>query len=442
MPLGAGSPHASAGEMEMADNGYVLLRHREIPDLDSLEVYRKHGGFQALEKAVTRMKPAEVTEVVKASGLRGRGGAGFPTGLKWAFMDNQIWPHYVVANADESEPGTFKDREIMEGNPYQFLEGVAICAYAVQAHLAYVYLRGEFWQIAERLDSHLAAMEAAGLLGERLFGSDYSLRIRTHLGAGAYICGEETAMLESLEGKLGQPRLRPPFPATFGLYGKPTVVNNVETLTNVPRIIEFGADWYRSMGTEKSPGPKIFSLSGCINKPGNYELPLGTTFRHLIFECGGGVPEGNSVKAIMSAGASSSLIVANDQALDTPMDYESVPNVGGQLGSASVIVIDSSVSIPWLINKTVHFFRHESCGKCTPCREGTFWMGHLTQRILDGTAKPEDVDLLYDVGGQMRGKCLCALGEFSIEAPRSSIERFRSEFDLAPSQPKTAVDQG
>ena len=406
----------------------VLLRHREIPDLDNLDVYRQNGGFEALEQVVKDLSPGNVTEIVKASGLRGRGGAGFPTGLKWTFIDNKNWPHYVVANADESEPGTFKDREIMEKNPYQFLEGVAICAYAIQANEAYIYLRGEFWQIAACLDQHIAAMEAAGLLGDHLFGTEYSLRIFTHLGAGAYICGEETALLESIEGKLGQPRLRPPFPPAFGLFGKPTVVNNVETLTNVPLIISRGVDWYRTMGTEKSPGPKVFSLSGCVQRPGNYELPLGTTFRELIFEHGGGVPDGRQIKAIMAAGASSALIVANDEALDTPMDYESVPNVGGQLGSASVIVIDDSVDIPWLINKTIHFFRHESCGKCTPCREGTFWMSHLTERITNGNASIEDVNLLKDVAGQIKGKCLCALGEFSIEAVLSGIERFEEDF--------------
>jgi NADH-quinone oxidoreductase subunit F len=416
---------------EQSHPEYVLLRHRDIPDLDNLEVYRQHGGFDAWQKAVTSIKPDDVTTVVKASGLRGRGGAGFPTGVKWSFIDNKNWPHYVVANADESEPGTFKDREIMERNPFQFLEGVAICAYAIQAHIAYVYLRGEFWQIAATLDRQIAAMRAAGFLGENLFGTDYSLDIYTHLGAGAYICGEETAMLESIEGKLGQPRLRPPFPPSYGVFGKPTVVNNVETLTNVPMIITRGADWYHTIGTPKSPGPKIFSLSGCVNRPGNYELPLGTTFRELIFEHGGGIPDGRNVKAIMAAGASSSLIVANEAALDTPMDYESVPNVGAQLGSASVIVIDDSVGIDWLINKTIHFFRHESCGKCTPCREGTFWMMHLTDRIVSGKADWSDVELLQEVADQIKGKCLCALGDFSTEAVLSGIERFKIDFEKA-----------
>ncbi len=408
---------------------YILLRHRDIPNIKNLEVYQAHGGFEAFRKVVTEMQPDEVTEEVKKSGLRGRGGAGFPTGLKWAFMDKRSWPHYVVANGDESEPGTFKDREIMENNPFQFLEGLAIASYAVGAQRAYVYLRGEFWHIAKWLDQKIAEMEAAGLLGDNLFGTDYSLRIYTHLGAGAYICGEETALLESLEGKRGQPRLRPPFPPSYGLYGKPTVINNVETLTNVPMILARGADWYRSFGTEKSPGVKIFSLSGRVNKPGNYELPLGTTFRELIFEHGGGILDGKQIKAIMPAGASSSLLPATDEVLDTPMDYESVPKVGGMLGSASVIVLDETVSIAWLVKKTVNFFRHESCGKCTPCREGTYWMERLTERIAAGQATPEDVETLYDVAKRIQGKPFCALGDFSTMAVVTGIERFREDFD-------------
>ncbi|MFC1922486.1 NADH-quinone oxidoreductase subunit NuoF [Chloroflexota bacterium] len=421
-------------------NELILLRHRVIPDLNRLEVYRQNDGFDTFRKAVTEMNPYDVTQVVKASGLRGRGGAGFPTGLKWTFVDNENWPHYVVPNADESEPGTFKDREIMEGNPFQFLEGIALAAFAIQANEAYIYLRGEFWQIAETLDQQIAELEAAGLLGDNLFDTDYSLRIFTHLGAGAYICGEETALLESMEGKLGQPRLRPPFPPSYGLYGKPTVVNNVETLTNVPFIVSRGSDWYRSIGTDKSTGPKIFSLSGNVNKPGNYELPLGTPFRELIFEHGGGIPGGREIKAIMAAGASSSLIIANEEALDTPMDYESVPNVGAQLGSASIIVIDDSVNIDWVLHKTLHFFSHESCGKCTPCREGAYWMRHIIDRIHDGEASWSDVELLNDVALQIKGKCLCALGEFSIEAVTSGIERFESDFRMKVSE--TNPDDG
>jgi len=420
----------------------ISLRHRQVQNLHDLPVYRQNKGFETFKRAVTSMKPDEVTEIVKSSGLRGRGGAGFSTGAKWSFIDKNNWPHYVVVNADESEPGTFKDREIMESNPYQFLEGVMLCAYAVDAAAAYIYLRGEFWHLAAELDKNIEYLEREGLLGDKLFGSEYSLRLYTHLGAGAYICGEETALLESLEGKLGQPRLRPPFPPTFGLYGKPTVVNNVETLVNVPLILEKGADWFRSFGTEKSPGTKVFSLSGNVEKPGNYELPLGTTFRELIFTHGGGIPGGRKVKAIMPAGASSSLVVADDKALDTPMDYESVPSVGAMLGSASIIVIDDSVSMDWLINKTVRFFKHESCGKCTPCREGTYWMEHLTERIHHGQANWDDVILLTDVANGIKGKCLCALGDFATEAVISGIQRFRGDFEAkAPTAAPVNIEQ-
>ncbi len=408
---------------------YILLRHRDVPDISNLNVYKNNGGFDAFKKVVTKMKPNEVTDTVKASGLRGRGGAGFPTGMKWSFIDSKSWPHYVVANADESEPGTFKDREIMEGNPFQFLEGVAIASYAVGANAAYVYLRGEFWQIAKSLDEKIAEMEDAGLLGEKLFGADYSLRIYTHLGAGAYICGEESAMLESIEGKRGQPRIRPPFPAVKGLYNKPTVINNVETLTNLPMILANGADWYKSMGTSDSAGIKIFSLSGRVRKPGNYELPFGTTFRQLIYEHGGGVQDGRSVKTIMPAGASSSFIVSDDKVLDSPMDYATVRTLGADLGSASVIVIDDTVSIEWIINKTIHFFKHESCGKCTPCREGTYWMMHLIEDFRNG--KQTDADLLLNVAKQMQNKCLCPLGEFSTMAVVTGIERFPQDFRKA-----------
>jgi len=407
---------------------HILLRHRDIPDFNKLNVYKKNGGFAAFKKAVTKMEPTEVTAEVTKSGLRGRGGAGFPTGMKWSFIDKTNWPHYVVANADESEPGTFKDREIMESNPFQFLEGLAIASYAVGANVAYIYLRGEFWQVAAFLDEKIAEMEEAGILGDSIFGTDYSLKIYTHLGAGAYICGEETALLESLEGKRGQPRVRPPFPPSYGLYGKPTIINNVETFTNVPPILSNGADWYKSIGTADSAGVKIFSLSGRVRKPGNYELPFGTTFRQLIYEHGMGVQDGRSVKAIMPAGASSSLIVVDDKVLDTPMDYSSVRTVGSDLGSASVIVLDDTVDIDWVINKTIHFFKHESCGKCTPCREGNYWMRNLTDRIHEGKGSGDDVKLLLNVAKQMQGKCLCALGEFSTMAVVTGIERFPQDF--------------
>jgi NADH-quinone oxidoreductase subunit F len=412
---------------------HILLRHREHPDLNMLDVYLADGGFEAFGKAVSTMTPAQVIDLVKASGLRGRGGAGFPTGMKWAFLTPNVFPRYVVANADESEPGTFKDREILECNPFQFLEGVAICAYAAQANLAYVYCRGEFWDLAHELEGKLDELRTKGLLGERLFGTDYHLDIRVHLGAGAYICGEETALLESLEGKLGQPRLRPPFPAAEGLYAKPTVINNVETLTNLPPILTRGAEWYRTIGTEKSPGPKIFCLSGHIANPGNYELPLGTTFRELIFDHGGGLIGGRKIKAIMPAGASSSILAATDAVLDTPMDYEAVAKIGSALGSASLIIMDETVDMSWVVRKTTEFFKHESCGKCTPCREGTYWMLHLVERMAEGSDGAERVALLDSVARGIQGKCLCALGEFSTMPVVTGIERFAADFHTHPS---------
>jgi NADH-quinone oxidoreductase subunit F len=405
-----------------------LLRHRQHPEITSLNGYLNLGGFKAFRKAVVGNNPTAVIDEIKKSGLRGRGGAGFPTGVKWSFLPVDITPHYVVANADESEPGTFKDREIMEGNPYQFLEGLMITCFAVKASLGYVYLRGEFWQIADHLEQCIIELRKRGLLGKKLFDTAYQLDLHTHLGAGAYICGEETALLESLEGRLGQPRLRPPYPAVFGLFGKPTVINNVETLTNVPLIIENGAGWYQNYGTSKSTGVKIFSLSGNVNKPGNYELPLGTTFRELIYTHGGGLKPGRKVKAILPGGASSIVIKGSSKALDTPMDYESVATLGSALGSASVIVVDDSVSMLWISKKIIHFFRHESCGKCTPCREGTYWMDQILKRMKTDKISAKDTALLKNIAMQMRNKCLCPLGEFSTMAIVSSIDQFPEDF--------------
>jgi NADH-quinone oxidoreductase subunit F len=365
---------------------YILLRHRDIANIDELDVYIDNGGFEAFKQVVTGNTPQEIIEIVKLSGLRGRGGAGFPTGVKWSFLTPGVFPRYVVANADESEPGTFKDREIMEHNPFQFLEGVAICCYAAQAETGYVYCRGEFWDLAHRLEGKIAELHERKLLGAGLFGSDFNLDIHIHLGAGAYICGEETALLESMEGKLGQP---------------------------------------------KSTGPKVFCLSGHVERPGNYELPFGTPFRELIFEHGGGIKDGKAIKAILPAGASAPLLPATDKVLDTPMDYESVPEIGSQLGSASLIILDETVDISWVAYKTSSFFKHESCGKCTPCREGTFWMYNLLKHIKERDAKNGDVKLLDSVARGIKGKCLCALGEFSIMPVISGIEHFREEFDGA-----------
>jgi NADH-quinone oxidoreductase subunit F len=408
----------------------ILLRDLDIPNIGKLDVYVKHGGYEALRQALTTMKPDQVTDAVKASGLRGRGGAGFPTGVKWSFIPKDIMPHYVTVNADESEPGTFKDRQIIEKNPHQLIEGAALCAYAVRAERSYIYCRGEFAEPARTLQAAIDEAYKAGYLGKNILGTGVNIDIQVHLGAGAYICGEETALLESLEGKIGQPRIRPPFPAVAGLYAKPTVINNVETLANVPYIVMNGAEGYRQFGTEKSPGAKIACLSGHVKRPGNYEFSLGQiTFRDLIFgqEYGQGLlREGTTVKAIMPSGASSVLIGADK--LDTPLDYESVAAAGSMLGSASVIVMDSTTDMVWAMYKTIKFFKHESCGKCTPCREGTYWMLRIYERLIHGHGTLADVDLLNNVAGQMQNKCFCPLGEFSIGPVMSSIKLFRNEY--------------
>jgi NADH-quinone oxidoreductase subunit F len=414
---------------------HVLLRHRDVPGIRDINVYTAHGGYDAWRKALSDMRPGDVTDVVKAAGLRGRGGAGFPAGVKWSFIPKDVKPVYVVVNADESEPGTFKDRELIEQNPHQLIEGIALCAYAVGAEAAYIYGRGEFKGPFAGLQQVIDDAYEKGFLGRNIQDSDFSLDLYTHLGAGAYICGEETALLESLEGKLGQPRSRPPFPAQVGLYGKPTVVNNVETLANVPPIVLHGAEWYRQFGTERSPGTKIFCLSGHVVKPGNYELPLGTPLRYLIEECGGGVPGGRAIKAILPAGASAPILPVphpgtgphsgTGDTLDIPLDYESLQAAGSSLGSASFIVMDERVNMVWAARKMVHFFKHESCGKCSPCREGTYWMEDIYRRLCDGRGRPGDVDLLLDIADQMDGNCFCLLGDFSLSPVRSTIRYFR-----------------
>jgi NADH-quinone oxidoreductase subunit F len=406
---------------------HILLRHRDIPDIGDIGVYLAHGGYQGLHKALTSMQPGDVTAVVKAAGLRGRGGAGFPTGVKWGFIPRDARTTYVVINADESEPGTFKDRELIEGNPHQLLEGIALCAYAIGARMAYIYGRGEFRQPFVGLQQAIDAAYAAGWLGPNVQGSGFALDIHTHLGAGAYICGEETALLESLEGKVGMPRARPPFPAQVGLYGQPTVINNVETLANVPPIVMNGAPWYRQFGTEKSPGTKIFCLSGHIARPGNYELPLGVPLRVLIEDCGGGVPGGRAIKGILPAGASAPVLLGYNPELK--LDYESVQAAGSMLGSASFIVMDETVDMAWAAGKMVHFFKHESCGKCSPCREGTYWLEDVYHRLNGGRAWPGDADLLLSITDQMEGNCFCLLGEFSICPVRSTVQHFRAEYE-------------
>ncbi|HZQ10643.1 MAG TPA: NADH-quinone oxidoreductase subunit NuoF [Anaerolineae bacterium] len=408
----------------------IILRNQDIPDINDIDVYERNGGYSGLRKAVKEMTPEQVTDAVKASGLKGRGGAGFPTGVKWSFLPKGVFPRYLVVNADESEPGTFKDREIMEKNPHQFIEGVIISAYAIQCNHAFIYIRGEYPDAARILEDAIEVARARGYVGDKVLDSDYYLEITIHRGAGAYICGEETAMLDSLEGKLGMPRVKPPFPAAVGLYSKPTVINNVETLANIPPILEKGADWYKSIGTEKSTGPKVFCVSGHVNRPGNYEAPLGSiTLRDLIFgeQFAQGVRDGKRVKGILTAGASAPMLT--EQHLDTKLDYEAIAAAGSILGSASIIILNEDTDIPWAAQKMIEFFKHESCGKCTPCREGTYWLLTLLQRINAGEGKAQDIEMLSNVTSQMYGRTLCPLGDFATSPVTGTLKWFKGEYE-------------
>ncbi len=411
----------------MTEQVRIVTKNIDIPGIDTFSVYTQHGGFQALRKALA-MEPAAVLETVKNSGLRGRGGAGFPTGMKWSFLaKNSSKPTYLCANGDESEPGTFKDRMIMEKIPHRLVEGVLISAYATGAKQAFIYIRGELAYAARQLERAIAETYAAGYAGKNIMGSDANIDVVLHRGAGAYICGEETALMESLEGKRGYPRLKPPFPAAAGLYGGPTVINNCETLSTVPAIIENGAEWYASYGTEKSKGTRIFCLSGHVNKPGNYELPMGVTFRTLIEEFGGGVWKGRKLKAFVPGGSSTPMLGADK--IDTPMDYESVASAGSMLGAAGVIVIDDATCIVDAVSRMEEFYRDESCGKCSPCREGTFWLAQLLERLAEGQGRADDVKLLSDICDNMSGKCFCPLGDAAITPVVSAIKLFREEFE-------------
>src|SRR6267378_3146991 len=361
----------------------LQLARVHLENSRSLDVYRKNGGYEAIKKVLDSMSPDDVINDVKKSALRGRGGAGFPTGMKWSFVPKASpKPRYIVCNADESEPGTFKDRELMEKNPHLLIEGMILAGYAIGSHIGYLYLRGEFEYIQRILDRAIEEARAAGFLGPRIAGTDFGFELDTHLGAGAYICGEETALLSSLEGYRGQPRLKPPFPAVEGLYACPTVVNNTETLMNVPHILLHGGAWYRQWGTEKSPGTKIFSVSGPVNRPGNYEVAMGLPLRRLIDEQCGGMKEGMKLKAVIPGGSSVPLIPASQ--LDTGLDYESMNAVGTFIGSGGVIVIDEDTCIVDALWNITRFYEHESCGKCTPCREGTYWMSEVLERLEHG----------------------------------------------------------
>jgi len=408
----------------------ILFGHVDVPDINQLGVYVDNNGYEAFKRAVTEMQPQEVTQVVSDSGLAGRGGAGFPTGRKWSFIPKGVFPTYLVINADESEPGAFKDRELMERNPHQLLEGVAISSYAIGCQQAFIYIRGEFLYIGEILEQAVEEAKAAGHLGENVFGSGYNIDIVVHRGAGAYICGEESALLDSLEGLRGFPRLRPPFPAVKGLYGQPTVVNNVETIANVSHIIRNGAQWYRSFGTERSPGTKVCSISGPVNRPGNYELPLGTPFRVLLEECAGGMRDGKKLKAYIPGGASAPMVPGNeDRFIDVPMSYEGYTGVGSSLGSASFILIPEDVCILRAQLRISEFFAHESCGKCIPCREGTPWLAKTVRRIEHGQGREEDLPLLLDLCDNILGRSFCALGDFSTSNIVASLKYFFDEYE-------------
>lgn len=409
--------------------GPILFKHLEVPAINKLDVYVENGGYDALRKAVTEMQPAEVTQEVTDSGLRGRGGAGFPTGRKWSFIPKGVFPTYLAVNADESEPGAFKDRELMERNPHQLLEGVAISAYAIGCRKAFIYVRGEFLYIQEILDAAIAEAYDGGYLGENIFGSGYDIEIIVHRGAGAYICGEESALLDSLEGYRGFPRLRPPFPAVKGLYGQPTVVNNVETLANVPHIVRNGAAWYRTYGTEKSPGTKICSISGPVQRPGNYEVEMGTTFRVLLEEKAGGMCPGKALKAYIPGGASAPMLPGTPEYLDVPITYEGYPAVGSTMGSASFILIPDDVCVIYAQLRISEFFAHESCGKCIPCREGTPWLMKTVRRIEHGEGREDDLPLLLDICDNILGRSFCALGDFSTSNIVASIKYFYGEYE-------------
>ena len=391
-----------------------------------MKVYEELGGYQSLKKAFAQ-KPDEIVEAVKASGLRGRGGAGFPTGLKWSFLAKDVFPRYLCCNADESEPGTCKDRELLLKNPHLLIEGMILCSYACRIETGYIYMRGEFQDLSFIMDRALEEARAKGYLGKNILGTGFNLDIHTHLGAGAYICGEESALLNSLEGGRGEPRMKPPFPAVEGLYSKPTVINNVETLCVVPYIVNEGAEKYASFGTEKSKGTKLVSVSGHVKKPGNYEIEMGTPTSELIYNLAGGIRNDNKLKAFIPGGSSVPMLPADK--VDTPYDYESLAAAGTMLGSGALIVIDDSVNIVETTLRLISFYMHESCGKCTPCREGTRWLYQIVERIMQNNGQLEYIEKLEDICGNMSFKTFCPLADACVAPVVSSIQHFRSDYE-------------
>ncbi len=405
----------------------MLLRHAEEPGLNTIDVYKRFGGYSAQGKAYRLMEADEVLSELEDSGLRGRGGAGFSMGKKASFLPRGEMQKYLCCNADESEPGAFKDRELMQRNPHQLIEGIAIAALAADVGHAFIFIRGEYDLQADILDAAVADAYGAGYLGKDILGSHHDLELVVHRGAGAYICGEETALLDALEGKRGNPRLKPPFPAVEGLYGGPTLINNVETLSNVPHIVANGADWFKSFGTEQSPGTKVVSVSGCVQRPGNYEVELGIPTRDLIYGLAGGPEEGHEVKAFYPGGSSSPVLTGED--LDLAYSFEAMAEAGSMLGSGSIIVADDGVAIPHMALRTARFYQHESCGKCTPCREGTRWTVSMLERVDAGTATPMDLDIMASVQEQIIGNCLCVLGDAMAMPIGSMVAKFRDEFE-------------
>ncbi len=427
----------------------LLLTYDHIEGINTLEVYRKHDGYKALEKALKTMKPEEVVEEVKKSGLRGRGGAGFPTGMKWSFLAKpEGVPRHLVCNADESEPGTFKDRYLMERIPHLLIEGMIISSYALGANTSYIYVRGEYYYVIKILQKAIQEAYAAGLLGKNILGSGFDLDLYVQPGAGAYICGEETALLESLEGKRGNPRIKPPFPAVAGLWGRPTVVNNVETIAAVVPILTISGEEYAKIGVGKSTGTKLISASGHINKPGVYEIELGVTVEEFIYSdayCGG-IRNGKKLKAVVAGGSSvpilpADLILKTVKGESRLMTYESLSDggfaTGTMLGSGGFIVMDEDTSIVKNLFTFARFYRHESCGQCSPCREGTSWMEKILQKFIDGKAAMKDIDLLWDVQSKIEGKTICPLGDAAAWPVAAAIRHFRHEFEEYVNNPQS-----
>ena len=395
----------------------------------TLASYRERGGYEAWENVLKNQTPREeIIETLKSSGLRGRGGAGFPTGLKLSFMPRDAQGQkYIVCNSDESEPGTFKDRDILRFNPHQVIEGMALAGYAIGATIGFNYIRGEYYEPWQRFEAALAEARQAGLLGENLMGSDIAFELHSQRGAGAYICGEETALLESLEGKKGQPRFKPPFPAQVGAFGKPTTINNTETLASIPPILRNGAEWFSSIGVENSGGTKIYSVSGHVNRPGNYEVPMGMPFRDLL-EMAGGVRDGRALKAVIPGGSSVPVVPA-DAIMECTMDYDGLSQVGSALGAGSVIVMDETTCMVEVLERISYFYFAESCGQCTPCREGTGWLYRMIRRIRNGEGTPADLDRLKSVADRIEGRTICALGDAAAWPVQSFLKHFRHEFE-------------